>query len=120
MKEKIRTKVIVDCSHGNSGKIHTNQPIVLETLMAQYDNGEDVVAGVMIESNLKEGNQKLKSGCKLEDLEYGKSITDACVGLKDTTKMLKRMANSHNKRNPKKQKLDHSYEVSDFKDMIRC
>jgi len=120
MKEKVKTKVIVDCSHGNSGKIHTNQPIVIETLMAQYDNGENMVAGVMIESNLKEGNQKLVSGCKLEDLEYGKSITDACVGLNDTTNMLKRMASSHNKRNPKKPKLSHSYDVADIKDMIRC
>jgi 3-deoxy-7-phosphoheptulonate synthase len=120
MKEKVKTKVIVDCSHGNSGKIHKNQPIVIETLMAQYDNGESMVAGVMIESNLKEGNQKLVSGCKLEDLEYGKSITDACVGLNDTTKMLKRMADSHNKRNPKKQKTTHNYDINDIKDMIRC
>ena len=63
MQNKINTNVIIDCSHGNSGKIHTNQSIVLDSVMAQYDDGENIIAGVMIESNLVEGNQKLKFGC---------------------------------------------------------
>ena len=88
IKNKVNTKVLIDCSHGNSGKIYTNQPIVLETIMSQYDNGEDIVVGIMIESNLKEGNQTLKHGYKLE---YGKSITDACVGIDTTTLMLNRI-----------------------------
>ena len=96
MKDKIRNKVVVDCSHGNSGKIHTNQPIVVDAIMSQYENGEDVFAGTMIESNLLEGCQKLVDP---NNLIYGKSITDACVGLDDTNKMLERMANSWNKRN---------------------
>jgi len=101
MKNKIKNKVIIDCSHGNSGKIHTNQPIVLEAIMSQYDNKENVIAGVMIESNLVEGNQSLKVGC---NLEYGKSITDACIGLDTTNKMLERMAKSWNNRNNKKRR----------------
>ena len=98
MQNKINTNVIIDCSHGNSGKIHTNQSIVLDSVMAQYDNGENIIAGVMIESNLVEGNQKLKFGCPLE---YGKSITDACVGLPCTCKMLDRMAKSWELKNKK-------------------
>lgn len=95
MKNKVNTKVIIDCSHGNSRKIYTNQPIVLENIMSQYDNDEDIVVGVMIESNLKEGNQTLKPGY---DLEYGKSITDACVGINTTTMMLNRISTSHIKK----------------------
>ena len=95
MKDKIRNKVMVDCSHGNSGKVHTNQPIVVDAIMSQYENGEDVFAGTMIESNLVEGCQKLVDP---DNLVYGKSITDACVGLDNTNKMLERMANSWNKR----------------------
>jgi len=98
MKNRITNKVIIDCSHGNSGKIHTNQPIVLDAIMSQYDNKENIIAGVMIESNLVEGNQSLKIGC---DLEYGKSITDACIGLQMTNEMLGRMAKSWNNRNKK-------------------
>ena len=89
---KVNNKVIVDCSHGNSGKIHTNQPIVIDCLMSQYDNGENIIAGVMIESNLKEGNQKLND---VSTLEYGKSITDACWS---HYIMLERMACSWNNR----------------------
>lgn len=96
MKDKIRNKVIVDCSHGNSGKIHSNQPIVVDAIMSQYENGEDVITGAMIESNLVEGCQKLTNS---DDLVYGKSITDSCVGLETTIKMLDRMAKSWNSRN---------------------
>ena len=99
MDGKISNKVVVDCSHGNSGKIYSNQPIVVDSLMSQYDNGENVVAGVMIESNLVEGNQKLRN---LSDLVYGKSITDACVGLESTTKMLEKMANSWAKKHKRR------------------
>jgi len=101
MKDKISNKVIIDCSHGNSGKVYTNQPIVIDAIMSQYDNSENIIAGVMIESNLVEGNQIHVDGC---NLEYGKSITDACVGLNTTTHMLERMAKSWNHRHRKKRK----------------
>lgn len=93
MSDKISNKVIIDCSHGNSGKLHTNQPIVLDAIMSQFENGEDIIAGAMIESNIVEGSQKLGD---LNRLVYGKSITDACVGLETTTQMLQRVANSWN------------------------
>tara|TARA_B100001093_G_scaffold487442_1_gene523715 strand:+ start:1021 stop:2094 length:1074 start_codon:yes stop_codon:yes gene_type:complete len=96
--EKIN-KVIVDCSHGNSGKIHTNQPIVIDAIMSQLENGENIIAGAMIESNLNEGSQKLTDP---ERLEYGKSITDSCIGLEMTTQMLQRVADSWKTVNSKK------------------
>ena len=99
MNEKITNKVVIDCSHGNSGKLHTNQPIVLDAIMSQFENGENIIAGAMIESNLVEGCQKLGD---VSRLVYGKSITDACVGLEVTTQMLQRVANSWNIRYSKK------------------
>ena len=119
MKDKITNKVIIDCSHGNSGKVHSNQPIVIDAVMSQYDNNEDIIAGVMIESNLVEGNQKLKKDC---ELEYGKSITDACVGLDTTTNMLERMASSWRKRNPTPIGVNtaENWTHNDFIDRIRC
>ena len=124
MEGKINNKVIIDCSHGNSGKIHSNQPIVIDAVMSQFDNGENVIAGVMIESNLKEGSQKLKVGC---ELEYGKSITDSCVGLEKTSIMLERIASSWNKRFSNKKLKTNSVGVQfkdwnheDFINNIRC
>ena len=55
-KAKILHKgVMVDCSHGNSQKNHKNQPIVAKDVAAQLANGERLIRGVMIESNIKEG-----------------------------------------------------------------
>ena len=126
MQDKVKNKVVIDCSHGNSGKVHTNQPIVVDAVMSQFDNGEDIIAGVMIESNLVEGNQKLTTGC---DLIYGKSITDACVNLNTTTQMLHRMVRSWNNRfkNKKRTSDDNNFSASlenwsheDFVNNIRC
>ena len=76
--------LVVDCSHGNSRKIHTNQILVAEDICNQISQGETRIVGCMIESNIKEGNQKL---CNPKDLEYGKSITDACINLDTTDKI---------------------------------
>ena len=105
-------------SHGNSGKVHTNQPIVIDAIMSQYDNGERLIGGVMIESNLKEGNQKLKDP---KDLEYGLSITDSCVNLQTTSLMLERIARSVMTRNISKRKApyDRSNEEG-WMERIRC
>jgi len=120
MNGKITNKVVVDCSHGNSGKVHSNQPIVIDALMSQYDNGENVLAGVMIESNIVEGNQKLGDGT---GLVYGKSITDACVNLQTTTSMLDRMSRSWSNRYAKRRKTEPSFKgwsQEDFVGSIRC
>ncbi len=69
---------MIDCSHGNSNKLHTNQPVVAANVADQVAAGEDAIFGVMIESNLYEGAQKVPpEGAK--GLRYGVSITDACV-----------------------------------------
>lgn len=89
--KKISTKILIDCSHGNSGKRFQNQPLVLESVMNQIENGETAICGVMIESHIKEGAQKHSTANGKDGLEYGKSITDECVGLATSQAMLERM-----------------------------
>ena len=81
----IKQNIMVDCSHGNSKKIHTNQKFVLKDVITQINDGNKSIIGVMIESNIKEGNQKLSNK---QDLKVGISITDACIGLDETEDIL--------------------------------
>ncbi|MCB1244575.1 MAG: 3-deoxy-7-phosphoheptulonate synthase [Verrucomicrobiales bacterium] len=83
--------LMVDCSHGNSQKDHRNQPLVAKALGQQVAGGETAICSVMIESHLQEGNQALKDPASLE---YGKSITDACVDWNTTVDMLDDLAKS--------------------------
>ena len=83
-KSNLPHKVMIDCSHGNSNKDYRKQSDVLKNVANQIKNGEKDILGIMLESHLKEGNQKLT---KRKDLEYGRSITDACISI-DTTKTL--------------------------------
>lgn len=83
-KSKVNTSIIIDCSHGNSSKKHKNQIIVCENVGLQIKNGNKNIKGLMIESNLVEGNQNIN--CK--PLTYGKSVTDSCINLDDTQKLL--------------------------------
>ncbi len=85
-KANLRSKVIIDCSHGNSFKDHTKQPLVLKDVLRQRIDGNKNIIGVMIESNLREGNQKITEN--LNDLEYGISVTDKCVGWETTVEMV--------------------------------
>ena len=89
--KEIKTKIIVDCSHGNSGKSYKNQPLVIESVMSQINHGEKNICGVMIESNILEGCQKHEVKNGKNNLEYGKSITDECVNLETSVRMLERM-----------------------------
>lgn len=70
--------IMIDCSHGNSQKNHMNQPKVVAAICEQLEEGERGITGVMIESNLKAGKQN-GEGKPRDQLEYGVSITDACV-----------------------------------------
>ena len=85
----IPAKVMIDCSHGNSRKQFKRQLEVVEAVAEQLAGGEDRIIGVMIESHLKEGRQDLVPG---KPLEYGKSITDACIGWEDTVAALDRLS----------------------------
>lgn len=86
-KAKLAESIMIDCSHGNSSKNHKNQPIVCADVAQQVAGGDTSIVGVMIESHLKEGAQKIPKEGKA-GLEYGVSITDACVHWDDTLNML--------------------------------
>lgn len=88
-------KLIVDCSHGNSNKDHNRQGVVAHDVAEQIAAGSFSIMGVMLESHLKAGNQK---EAPLAKLEYGKSITDACISFDDTLPVLRELAASIRKR----------------------
>ena len=115
-RELLRSKgereiLMIDCSHGmykhryplplctiltnigckgNSQKNHNNQPKVLKVIEEQLRQGEDAIMGVMVESNLREGNQKATK--RLEGCEKGVSITDACIDFETTAASLRSLA----------------------------
>src|SRR6201985_2403329 len=68
-------RIMIDCSHANSGKDYNRQPIVCHEIAEQVAKGNRDILGVMIESNLVAGTQKLIAGRPLSDLVYGQSIT---------------------------------------------
>lgn len=79
--------VMVDCSHDNSGRRPRLQAHVLKSIVQQRMDGNTDIVGVMVEGNLKEGNQPLRNSGV--GLEYGKSITDPCLGWDDTERLLR-------------------------------
>ena len=81
--------IMVDCSHGNSNKNFQLQPLVVENIIGQIIGGNKSIMGIMLESNLKEGNQKIPAD--ISELEYGVSVTDACINWEDTEKLLREM-----------------------------
>jgi len=81
--------IIIDASHGNSGRQAERQKLVVEDINRQVVGGEAAICGVMIESNLVAGRQKLGDPA---DLVYGQSITDECAGLAETEAMLTLLA----------------------------
>ncbi|WP_423382676.1 3-deoxy-7-phosphoheptulonate synthase [Burkholderia sp. LMG 32019] len=82
-------RVVVDASHGNSGKQHENQLSVCDELSSRIARGDAQIAGIMIESNLVAGSQTLKPG---KALVYGQSVTDSCIGWQETSLILQRLA----------------------------
>jgi 3-deoxy-7-phosphoheptulonate synthase len=86
-KAKLPANVVVDCSHANSYKKPELQPLVMADVINQIVNGNTALVGVMIESNLEAGNQKIPDD--LSQLKYGCSVTDACVDWATTEKMLR-------------------------------
>ena len=81
--------LMIDCSHANSSKDYTKQKQVARDIAEQVSAGNQSIMGVMIESHLFEGRQDHAPGC---DLEYGKSITDACLGWQDSIETLQVLA----------------------------
>ncbi|PHH89340.1 hypothetical protein CDD83_6239 [Cordyceps sp. RAO-2017] len=85
--------IMVDCSHGNSLKDHKNQPKVAKVVSEQLREGEKALIGVMIESNINEGNQKMPPEGPT-GLKRGVSITDACIDWETTVTVLEDLADA--------------------------
>ncbi|MBW1645882.1 MAG: 3-deoxy-7-phosphoheptulonate synthase [Deltaproteobacteria bacterium] len=79
--------IVVDCSHGNSRKKHTGQETVLKNVVGQRLEGNRALVGLMLESNLYEGNQPCRQDPAA--LAYGVSITDECISWETTVKLLR-------------------------------
>ncbi|MDY6943520.1 MAG: 3-deoxy-7-phosphoheptulonate synthase, partial [Pseudomonadota bacterium] len=85
-KAGIRPNIVVDCSHANSNKDPALQPLVARNVANQILEGNRSIVGIMLESNLGWGNQKI--GDDPKQLEYGVSVTDACIDWESTEKLL--------------------------------
>ena len=88
-KAKIKPNIMVDCSHANSNKDPALQPLVMENVANQILEGNESIIGLMVESHLKWGAQAIPKD--LADLQYGVSITDACIDWESTEKTLRGM-----------------------------
>ena len=86
-KAGLARRIMIDCSHANSGKDHEKQPGVAADVAAQVAGGDDAIFGVMLESFLEDGNQSWGS-----DAVYGRSITDKCMGWDRTVPVLDGLA----------------------------
>ena len=83
--------LIIDCSHGNSGKDEVRQAAVVRDIAARIADGEQGITGVMMESFLVGGNQP---EAPLDQLVYGQSITDRCIGWPETDRLLHELADA--------------------------
>ncbi|TWU17312.1 Phospho-2-dehydro-3-deoxyheptonate aldolase, Phe-sensitive [Novipirellula galeiformis] len=84
VKADLKPRIMIDTSHANSRKKHTRQRYVCRDICSQVSDGDRRIMGVMVESNLVEGNQSLSA----PNLVRGKSITDACIGWEETVAIL--------------------------------
>lgn len=89
-QKAMNSRLMVDCSHGNSSKDFKRQSIVLNNIVRQIEMGTPQVMGVMIESHLVEGSQSISENGS--SLVYGQSITDACVNWSTTETMISALA----------------------------
>ena len=88
---EVNESIMIDASHGNSQKQFKQQIPVIDSICDQVNKGNDNIKGIMIESHLNEGNQKIS-----EKLKYGQSITDACMGWEDTMSCLQKLNDAVN------------------------
>ena len=94
----IRPRIMIDCSHANSNKDYKRQSIVGRDVAGQIAAGNRNIIGVMIESNLVAGAQRLVAG---QPLVYGQSITDGCIDWAETYTLLKELASAARARRTK-------------------
>lgn len=98
-RAKVQRRVMVDCSHANSGKDPSKQPLVAHDVAQQVAAGSDSIFGLMIESFLVDGRQDYS-----EKAVHGQSITDACIGWERTLPMLEELADAVRKRRAQRTK----------------
>ena len=84
------SSIVVDCSHGNSNKNYANQVHVLNDVVRQINDGNKSLVGLMLESNLVAGSQKIPND--LSKLVYGQSVTDACISWEETQQAIRQAA----------------------------
>jgi 3-deoxy-7-phosphoheptulonate synthase len=94
----IPARIMIDCSHGNSGKEPAKQVAVGKEVSAQIAGGDARIFGIMVESHLKAGRQDLIPG---KELLYGQSITDACIGWEDSRALIDALADAVRQRRVK-------------------
>ncbi len=92
-KAGLPERLVVDASHGNSGKDHLRQPVVADAVGHQVAAGQRGIVGLMLESFLEPGRQDLTEG-RAQDLRYGQSITDACMSWEVTEGVLRGLADA--------------------------
>lgn len=93
----LRRSLVIDASHGNSGKDHRRQPDVVGSLARRIGAGESGIAGIMLESFLVEGNQKPALG-RADQLTFGQSVTDACIDWGQTVRLIELLASAVDRR----------------------
>ncbi|MFM9010940.1 MAG: 3-deoxy-7-phosphoheptulonate synthase [Planctomycetota bacterium] len=85
-KAGLPPRIVVDCSHANSGKDPTRQSVVWRDVLAQRAAGDRSIVGMMLESNIHPGSQAVQAD--RSKLAYGVSVTDACIGWEETEQLL--------------------------------
>lgn len=90
----IHSRIMIDCSHGNSMKNHLRQQEAIHSIAEQVSSGSYAIGGVMLESHLVSGKQTLGTG----SLIYGQSITDGCISWRETEPLLEKLALATKKR----------------------
>jgi 3-deoxy-7-phosphoheptulonate synthase len=93
-----RGKLMIDCSHANSGKSHEQQVVVCRNVAEQIARGDKRIFGIMLESHLLAGRQDMDHADTIDDLVYGQSVTDACMGWEESEVLLRELAEAVRKR----------------------
>ena len=95
-KAGLNSALVIDCSHGNTNKDYTRQPLVATDVMQQILEGNNSIIGIMLESHLHEGKQSSEQPA--DKMQYGVSITDACIDWQTTETLLRKLAGRLNSR----------------------
>ncbi len=92
-KAGLPENIVIDCSHANSYKTHEKQIQVAENVLNQITQGNNSITGIMLESNLNQGKQDFpKTPEQIQNLQYGVSITDACISWEQTQQLIRQYA----------------------------